>query len=1218
MRKQHYSLTIGIFILISLCCFQLNAQKQPASSNSSNVSYTEEFLHHATVLISWPTIQNEFAKQMNIDTYASSFFFKYLRQQKNKSYFQYSRTYFENVKNGTINASNATQYWLDVLPALGEIYKKEIDNITKASKPQPLPVFAPTATCNNLDFSSGTTNWTGRWNNTQANEYDTAPGSLPTNGLNSNGTNNLTYVHELVTAGNDTYVPISRIPPNHSSALRLGDNEAFNLDNPPFPFNHQMIRNTFTVTAANPTITYWYAVVFSQEKSGAHTKSEQPYFKIRMFDKDGNEITCASYDVDASTASDPASGFQKMDLPYTFGVGTQEEAVYKDWVPIFIPLIDYVGQQVTIQFESSDCDAGGHFGYAYIAVDCGPYEAILSTPFVCGNSAIQLTAPIGSNTYKWTGPGVIQPDNTRSIFANAPGKYTVEMSVKGNNGICKYTLDTVIAGNSTLPVANFSSDVVCVGKETKFTDASTPTGSITEWSWDFDNNGSIDSKLQNPTHTFPNAGTFDVRLTIKQGPCDSTIVKKVTVAPLPVLNITNPAEVCLPTKVDITAASVTTGSTGGGTLTYWTDAAATVPLSNPGAVGVSGTYYIKTTTAAGCTDIKPVVVTINPGADLVITDPPAVCFPATVDITAAAVTAGSIGGGTLTYWSDANGMVSVGNPTAISVSGTYYIKATPGTGCFDIKPVKVVISPLPILSITTPAPVCMPGTVDLTAPAVTAGSSSGGTYTYWKDAAATIILPSPNAVAASGTYYIKIVVAGGCSTIQPVNVTINPLPISYAGSDVVICTGDNAALGTTATANYSYSWSPATGLSNANISNPTVSLTNLGKVPVSSDYIVTTTNTLTNCVSRDTVKVTVNSVPTVNAGSAASVCPGTNVNLKGSIGGSATSAVWSGGAGIFGNRNDLETTYTPTEAEFMAGTVTLTLTSDDPAGPCTFASSDLVLTFYKNPTIKFAADDKEGCPTHCVQFSDSSFVIGSSDFVEKWNWNFGDQYSSSNTSEDKNPKHCYDSTGYYDVKLTVFSNHGCHSTQTVSQMIHVFAIPVAEFTPTPNPASVLDPTVTLVNGSSPDVVYWNYHFGDGDSVSPITSSPVHLYPDKASTSYLATLTVRNADGCVNYVEHLVEIGPEFTFYIPNAFTPDGDGVNDFFFGKGIGIVKYDFVIFDRWGNLIFHSENLEDQWNGKANNGDEIAQQDVFVWKVKLTDVFGKKHSYMGHVTLVK
>lgn len=1218
MRKQHYSLTIGIFILISLCCFQLHAQeKQHTPTNSSTVSYTEEFFHDAIVLINWSTIQNAFAKQMNIDAYTSSFFFKYLRQQKNKSYFQYSRTYFENVKNGTINASNATQYWLDRLPALGEIYKKEIDKITSAARPQPLPIFSPTATCNNLDFSSGTTNWTGRWNNTQSNEYNTQPASLPTNGLNSNGTNNLSFVHELVTAGNDTYVPISRVPPGHTSALRLGDNEAFNLDFPPLPFNHQMIRNTFTVSTANPTITYWYAVVFSQEKSGPHTKSEQPYFKIRMFDKDGNEITCASYDVDASTASDPSTGFMKMDLPYTFGVGSQEEAVYKDWTPIFIPLIDYVGQQVTIQFESSDCDAGGHFGYAYIAVDCGPYEAILSTPFVCGNSTIQLTAPLGSATYKWTGPGVIQPDNTRTISANAPGKYTVEMSVKGNSGICKYTLDTVITGSPALPVADFTSNVVCVGKPTTFTDASTPTGQITDWSWDFDSNGTIDSKLQNPTHTFPSAGTFDVQLIIKQGPCDATITKKVTVAPLPVLNITNPPAICFPAKVDITAASVTTGSTGGGTLTYWSDAAGTIALTNPTTIGTSGTYYIKTTTAAGCTDIKPVVVTINPGADLVITDPPPVCTPGTVDITVAAITAGSTGVGTLTYWSDPNGMVSVSNPTAIAVSGTYYIKATPITGCTDIKPVKVVISPIPTLNITTPAPVCMPGTVDLTAPAVTSGSTPGGTYTYWKDAAGTIILPSPNAVAASGTYYIKIVVPGGCSNIQPVNVTINPLPISYAGPDVVICTGDNATLGTTATANYSYSWSPATGLNDPNIANPTVSLTNLGKVPVSSDYIVTTTNTLTNCVSRDTVKVTVNSVPTVNAGSAASVCPGSKVYLKGSIGGSATSASWSGGSGTFGNKNDLETTYEPTADEFAMGTVTLTLTSDDPAGPCTFASSDLVLTFYKNPIVKFSADKKEGCPIHCVNFLDSS-IVAAPDFVEKWSWNFGDQYSTSNTSADKNPTHCYENTGYYDVKITVTSNHGCQSTQTVAKMIHVFAIPVAEFTPTPNPASVLDPTVTLVNGSSADVVSWNYHFGDGDSTSPSNPSPVHLYPDKASSTYLATLTVKNADGCVNYVEHLVEIGPEFTFYIPNAFTPDGDGVNDFFSGKGIGIVKYDFIIFDRWGNLIFHSENLEDQWNGKANNGDQIAQQDVYVWKVKLTDVFGKKHSYMGTVTLVK
>ncbi|MGZ6537908.1 MAG: T9SS type B sorting domain-containing protein [Bacteroidia bacterium] len=110
----------------------------------------------------------------------------------------------------------------------------------------------------------------------------------------------------------------------------------------------------------------------------------------------------------------------------------------------------------------------------------------------------------------------------------------------------------------------------------------------------------------------------------------------------------------------------------------------------------------------------------------------------------------------------------------------------------------------------------------------------------------------------------------------------------------------------------------------------------------------------------------------------------------------------------------------------------------------------------------------------------------------------------------------------------------------------------------------------------------------------------------------------NSYGCTAYVQHDIVVGPEFTFYIPNAFTPNGDGVNDFFFGTGIGIDTYDLYIFDRWGNMIFHGHDLNDMWNGKANGGSEIAQQDVYVWKVKLTDVFGKKHNYIGTVTLVK
>lgn len=524
---------------------------------------------------------------------------------------------------------------------------------------------------------------------------------------------------------------------------------------------------------------------------------------------------------------------------------------------------------------------------------------------------------------------------------------------------------------------------------------------------------------------------------------------------------------------------------------------------------------------------------MDPGPVLVITDPPPVCLPETVDITLAAITAGStLGSGVLTYWKDNAATIPLTDPKAISVPGTYYIKVT-GNGCSDTKPVVVTFNSLTKLVITDPPPVCAPATVDITDPAITAGSTGNGVLTYWKDPALTIALPDPKAVT-TGVYYIK-------ST-------------------------------------------PSTGA---------------------------------GCASVASVNVVVNEVPTVNAGTATGVCPGNSVKLLGSFGGSATSVTWSGGKGTFADKNNPQTTYTPAEEEFAMGTITLTLTTNDPEGPCTPASSDVVVALYQNPTIKFSADKRKGCPVHCVNFSDSSTVTGGK--VNQWKWDFGDPSSSANTSDLQNPRHCYENTGFYDVSLTVTSDRGCVSSWTYKQLIQVFAVPIAEFIPYPNPASMYNPKVTLKNASSPDVVYWNYHFGDGDSVAPKTISPIHLYPGIASRSYMATLHVRNADGCVNSVEHLIEIGPEFAFYIPNAFTPTRkDEINDTFFGKGVGIVQYHIWIFDRWGNMVFDTADINEGWDGRANDGKDVAQEDVFVWRVKLTDIFGLKHEYMGTVTIVK
>ena len=1015
---------------------------------------------------------------------------------------------------------------------------------------------------------------------------------------------------------------------------------------------------SFTVSAANANFTYRYACVLQDPVSG-HTDPERPYFNVHLRDGSGALIMCGEYMV---MAKPPVVGFTETSPGSTIW--------YRNWTTVVVPLSAYIGQCITVQFTSSDCAQGGHYGYAYIDGDCDPLAILASSPSICGGGTVTLTAPAGAAGYTWTNTaggttGIVGSTTGSTAVVNAAGTYQcVITSAAGAS--CTTTLTITVGSSPTNPVANFTNTTVCAGLPTVFTDSSTPGGTITSWSWDFNGDGVADDLTQNPSYTFPAAGTYPVTLTISNGPCNAVITQNVTVNPgappvitpagpfcatAPIVNlvgtpaggtwsgtgITNAAtgafDPAAATVGNNTVTYTVTGACGGsatatvvvnanpittvnspsicpttsatltaaGATSYvWSTGAVINPISVTPAVT---TTYTVTGTTLGCT--SSAIATVTVGGSLAPTvNSPTICAGGTATLTAT--------GGTTYSWDTGSTL----NPLTVSpaVTTSYTVTATTG-GCTGSAIATVTVDPLPVLVITNPANICSPGTFDITAPAVTAGSTGGGTLTYWSDAAATIALATPTAVGTAGTYYIQSTTAGGCTDIAPVTVAFNPPPISNAGPDIIICTGGIGNLGTVATAGDTYSWSPATGLSNAAIADPTVTLINAGGPAIISSYTVTTTNATTGCTSTDVVVVTVDAVATANAGSPQSVCEGNGITLAGAIGGSATGGTWSGGAGSFSpNNTTLNAVYTPTAAEFASGTVTLTLTTNDPTGPCTFASSNVTFTFFPNPVVSFTVNDPDGCPTHCVQFNDLSTVAGGT--VVSWSWNFGEGGAPDLT---QNPSNCYEiGEGWYDVSLTATSNNGCSSTLTMPSYIHVFPKPIAEFSPTPNPASILDPIVTLVNGSSSDVNSWLYYFGDGDSIGYSTPSPVHSYPDVASSSYLATLYVSNVYGCLDTVQHVIEIGPEFTFFIPNAFTPNGDGTNDYFFGQGIGIIDYDIFIFDRWGNEIFHGKHLNDMWDGRANGGADVAQQDVYVWKVRLTDVFNKKHNYIGTVTLVK
>jgi Flp pilus assembly pilin Flp len=191
-------------------------------------------------------------------------------------------------------------------------------------------------------------------------------------------------------------------------------------------------------------------------------------------------------------------------------------------------------------------------------------------------------------------------------------------------------------------------------------------------------------------------GNYSVSATNAGTGCSSNMIGSaiVVVAPKPVLIVTDPAAVCSPGTVDLTVPAITAGSTlYGAALTYWTNPAATLPLANPTMAG-AGTYYILATSTIGCTDIKPVTVTVNPKPFLV-TNPQSACSPYKVDLTNQSVTSGStLYGALLTYWTNAAATIPLANPVSVG-AGTYYIKATTAAGCFDIQPVTVTIHPLP-------------------------------------------------------------------------------------------------------------------------------------------------------------------------------------------------------------------------------------------------------------------------------------------------------------------------------------------------------------------------------------------------------------------------------------------------------------------------------------------------------------------------------------------
>ena len=203
----------------------------------------------------------------------------------------------------------------------------------------------------------------------------------------------------------------------------------------------------------------------------------------------------------------------------------------------------------------------------------------------------------------------------------------------------------------------------------------------------------------------------------------------------------------------------------------------------------------------------------------------------------------------------------------------------------------------------------------------------------------------------------------------------------------------------------------------------------------------------------------------------------------------------------------------------------------------------------------------------------------------------------------------FDEPNEYTINHIV-SNGECNSDTTFN--VTVYETPISDFVIDPNVIDELNlSTIGLTNNSQFGSGYF-WDFGGGFTSTMFEPNISEISPGE----YNISLTVTNDLGCEDISYGKLLIKPMFTFYVPNTITPNNDGVNDVFFGEGIGVKHYEMEIYNRWGEKIFRSENVKDAWNGGVTEW--YVQNDVYLYVFKITDVLGRIHLIKGHVTVLR
>lgn len=791
---------------------------------------------------------------------------------------------------------------------------------------------------------------------------------------------------------------------------------------------------------------------------------------------------------------------------------------------------------------------------------------------VCRGSSTTLSGG-GGDTYLWM-PGNM---NTSSITVTPGATTTYYLEVTSTYGCIDH--DTAIVTVNPLPQAVFASTApVCEGNSVAFTDQSNvSTGTVTAWNWNFGNAGT--SSSQNPSSVYSSSGPYTVQLVVTtDAGCKDTVTTNITIWALPPADAGIDDEICDGENATLNAT--------GGTQYLWSPGGMTTAsiTINP---NTTTDYTVVVTDANGCfaQDVAAVIVNPLPVPDAGLDQSICLGDNATLICTGGATydwTPGNLSGTSVS--------VSPGSTT------TYTVLVTTAAGCQATDQVTVAVNPIPVASFTNSGNVCQYNSISFNDQSnVTTGSIVGWSWDFGDGASSTDAAPA-NFYAGFGNFNVTLTVTtdAGCTDQEVIPVVVYEKPdASIVAPDV--CDGNPVNFTNSSSisdgSTLVYAWDLGDGNISADAS-PVHSYAGFGHYPV--NMIVTSVH---GCLDTMSVLANVNPLP-LAAIVVTSVCEEVPAEFNdGSTvaEGSVTGWNWNFGDGASSSDKNVGHPYT----DYGNYLVTLDIVTDHGCPDHT----DYNLRVKPNPDPDFTAiNDCVGKPTPFSDFS--SIPTGS---IVNWHWDFGD----GTTEDNQNPVHMYPYSGYYDVSLTETSDSGCVYTYTRLAAVNVYAGPSADFTSNAELADDNYPFVQFYNQTSTaGQFYWN--FGDGDTSAYF--APNHLY-DSVGTYEVQLITIDN-NGCVDTTLKTIEIKPTSTFYVPNSFTPNKDGVNDIFRPFFTNITDIDVQIFDRWGLKIYEYKNLDGGWDGRYKG--DMAQSDVYVYKIKTRDVRERVQSYVGHVTLVR